>query len=83
MQRSSILKQAALAGFLVFACLAFGGGSRAIAQVIDCTNGSPGPNMTIEIHNNATMSNNSILQYLPGAVRRRAERYRSMDGGVL
>lgn len=59
MQRLSILKQAALAGFLVLACLAFGGGSRAIAQVIDCTNGSPGPNMTIEIHNNATMSNNS------------------------
>ena len=59
MQRSSILKQAALAGFLAFACLVFGGGSRAAAQVIDCTNGSPGPNMTIVIYNNAKMSDNS------------------------
>ena len=59
MQRSSILKQAALAGFLALACLVFGGGSRATAQVIDCTDGSPGPNMTIEIYNNAKMSNNS------------------------
>ena len=49
MQRSSILKQAALAGLLALACLVFGGGSRATAQGIDCTNGSPGPNMTIVI----------------------------------
>ena len=54
MQRSRILKQAALAGFLALACLVFGGGSRATAQVIDCTNGSPGPNMTIVIYNNST-----------------------------
>jgi hypothetical protein len=46
---SRTLKGAALAGFLALACLVFGGGSRATAQVIDCTNGSPGPNMTIVI----------------------------------
>ena len=57
MQRSSILKQAALTGFLALACLVFGGGSRATAQVIDCTNGSPGPNMTIVIYNNSTNFN--------------------------
>ena len=57
MQRSSILKQAALAGFLAFACLVFGGGSRVTAQVIDCTSGSPGPNMTIVIYNNSRTFN--------------------------
>ena len=41
-------------GFLELPCLLFDGGSRAAAQVIDCTNGSPGPNMTIVIYNNST-----------------------------
>lgn len=59
MQWSRMLKQAVLAGSLALACLVLGGGSRATAQVIDCTNGSPGPNMTIVIYNNSTMSNNS------------------------
>ena len=54
MLRSRILKQAALMGFLVLAYLIFGGASHATAQVIDCTNGSPGPNMTIVIYNNST-----------------------------
>ena len=54
MSASCSLKEAALAGFLALACLVFGGGSRATAQVIDCTNGSPGPNMTIVIYNNPT-----------------------------
>ena len=53
MLRSRILKQAALAGFLVLACLVFGGGSHATAQIIDCTGGSPGPNMTIVIYNDS------------------------------
>jgi hypothetical protein len=53
MQRSCVLKQAALAGFLALACLVFGGRSRATAQVIDCTGGSPGPNMTIVIYNDS------------------------------
>jgi hypothetical protein len=57
MQWSRILKQAALAGFLALAHLALGGGSRASAQVIDCTNGSPGPNMTIVIYNNSVNFN--------------------------
>ena len=57
MQQSRILKQAALAGFLALACLGFGGGSRATAQGIDCTNGSPGPNMTIVIYNNSVNFN--------------------------
>jgi hypothetical protein len=57
MQGPRILKQAALAGFLALACLVFGGGSRATAQVIDCTNGSPGPNMTIVIYNDSTDNN--------------------------
>ena len=57
MQRSRILKQAALAGLLALACLVFGGGSRASAQIIDCTNGSPGPNMTIVIYNNSVNFN--------------------------
>ena len=52
MRRSRILKQAMLTGFLALAYLALGGG-RATAQVIDCTNGSPGPNMTIVIYNNS------------------------------
>jgi hypothetical protein len=53
MHGSRILRQAALAGFLALACLVFGGASRASAQIIDCTGGSPGPNMTIVIYNNA------------------------------
>src|SRR5207245_9817626 len=57
MQQSRILKQAALAGFLALACLVFDGGSRASAEVIDCTNGSPGPNMTIVIYNNSANFN--------------------------
>ncbi len=57
MQRSRILKQAALAGFLALAYLALGGGGRATAQVIDCTNGSLGPNMTIVIYNNSVNFN--------------------------
>jgi hypothetical protein len=47
------LKQAVLAGILALACLVFGGGSRVTAEVIDCTNGSPGPNMTVVIYNNS------------------------------
>ena len=57
MPRARILKKAWLVGFLGLACLIFGGGSRATAQVIDCTNGSPGPNMTIVIYNNSTEFN--------------------------
>jgi hypothetical protein len=52
MRRSPIWKQAMLTAFLALAYLALGGG-RATAQVIDCTNGSPGPNMTIVIYNNS------------------------------
>jgi len=43
-----------LAAFLAFAVLVFGGVSHATAQNIDCTGGSPGPNMTIVIYNNST-----------------------------
>jgi len=57
MQRTRTLQRMMLAGFLALACLVFGGGSRAAAQVIDCTNGSPGPNMTIEIFNNSSNFN--------------------------
>ena len=57
MQGARILKQAVLAGFLALAYLALGGGGRATAQVIDCTNGSPGPNMTIVIYNNSVHFN--------------------------
>jgi len=45
MPRARILKNAWLVGFLALACLIFGGGSRATAQVIDCTDGSPGWSM--------------------------------------
>lgn len=54
MQWSRILKRVAPAVLLALACLVFAGGSRASAQVIDCTGGSPGPNMTIVIYNNST-----------------------------
>src|SRR6185369_522534 len=54
MPRARILKNAWLVGFLALACLIFGGGSRATAQIIDCTGGSPGPNMTIVIYNNSS-----------------------------
>ena len=57
MWRSSSLKQAVLTGFLALAYLALGGESRASAQVIDCTNGSLGPNMTIVIYNNSANFN--------------------------
>src|SRR5262245_38383624 len=57
MQRPSIPNKACLVGFLAVASLVFNGGSRATAQVIDCTNGSAGPNMTIVIYNNATQFN--------------------------
>ena len=65
MQRLSILKQAALAGLLALACPVFGGASCAAAQVIDCTNGSPGPNMTIVIYNNSTGKPNDDFNIYP------------------
>ncbi|MGH7048389.1 MAG: hypothetical protein ACREE2_18585 [Stellaceae bacterium] len=55
--RARTLQLMALAGVLALACLVFGGGSRASAQIIDCTNGSPGPNMTIVIINNSSSFN--------------------------
>jgi hypothetical protein len=54
MSAARTLRGATLAGFLALVCLVFGAGNRAIAEVIDCTNGSPGPNMTIVIYNNSS-----------------------------
>src|SRR5262245_51039184 len=57
MHRPSILNNRGLVGFLALASLIFNGGSRATAQVVDCTNGSLGPKMTIVIYNNSTNFN--------------------------
>jgi len=54
-------KRAALAGLVALALLGFAGARSASAQVggqvIDCTNGGPGPNMTIQIYNNSPTNN--------------------------
>jgi hypothetical protein len=54
MNTTRTLKGAALVRLLALACLVFGGGGSAAAEVIDCTGGSPGPNMTIVIYNNSS-----------------------------
>ena len=54
MRRTQVLKQTAFAGLLVLVLIVFGSLSPATAQVVDCTNGSPGPDMTIQIFNNST-----------------------------
>jgi hypothetical protein len=64
MKASRILKQAALAGFLALAFLAFGGGSNPSAATVYCTGGQD-PSMTIVIYNNSSITSGGAYNIYP------------------